>query len=80
MVVSNGPPSIIRGFETCFPRLEYQRFLAHRMRNLAAKVPEELWPEFNSRVVVAYKVPSCAITQDLAQGVIADFEAELPTP
>jgi transposase-like protein len=40
LVVSDGAPGIIKAIETCFPRSERQRCLAHRMRNLAAKVPE----------------------------------------
>jgi ATP-dependent DNA ligase len=31
------------------PRAARQRGLAHRMRNLAAKVPEDIWPEFKVR-------------------------------
>src|SRR5215212_6347774 len=39
LVVSDGAPGIIRAIEECFPRSARQRCLAHRMRNLAAKVP-----------------------------------------
>ena len=38
LVVSDGAPGIIRAIEECFPRSARQRCLAHRMRNLAAKV------------------------------------------
>ena len=43
--VSDGAPGIIKAIETCFPRSERQRCLAHRMRNLSNKVPEHQWPE-----------------------------------
>jgi putative transposase len=49
------------------------------MRNLAAKVPEDRWPEFKARVQAAYQAPSRAIARDLAAGVVADYEAELPS-
>ena len=49
------------------------------MRDLAAKVPEDIWPEFKARATAAYQAPSRAIARDLADGVVADFEAELPT-
>ena len=42
LVVSDGAPGIIKAIETCFPRSERQRRLAQRMRNLAAKVPEDI--------------------------------------
>jgi len=79
LVVCDGAPGIIKAIETCFPRSERQRCLAHRMRNLAAKVPEDLWPEFKSRATAAYQAPSRAIARDLAEGLVKDYRAELPS-
>ena len=79
LVVSDGAAGIIKAVETCFPRSARQRCLAHRMRNLAAKVPDDLWPEFKARVTAAYQAPSRAIARDQASGVVADYEAELPS-
>ena len=50
----------------------------HRMRNLAAKVPEDLWPEFKARASAAYQAPSRAIARDLASGVVGAYQTELP--
>jgi transposase-like protein len=58
------------------PRAARQRCLAHRMRNLASKVPEEVWPEFKARVQAAYQAPSRAIARELAAGVVADYGRE----
>src|SRR4051794_27648227 len=55
IVVSDGAPGIIRALEECFPRSARQRCLAHRMRNLAVKVPTDLWPEFKARASPATK-------------------------
>lgn len=41
LVVSDGAAGIIKAIETCFPRSARQRCLAHRMRNLSAKVLDE---------------------------------------
>ena len=79
LVVSDGAAGIIKAIETCWPRSDRQRCLAHRMRNLAAKVPEDRWPEFKVRATSAYQAPSRAIARDLAEGVVADFDAELPS-
>ena len=79
LVVSDGAAGIIKAIETCFPRSARQRCLAHRMRNLAAKVPEDLWPEFKARATAAYQAPSRAIARDLAAGLVANYEAELPS-
>src|SRR4051794_33252117 len=43
--------------------------LAHRMRNLAVKVPTDLWPEFKARASACYQAPSRAIARDLAKGI-----------
>jgi putative transposase len=79
LVVCDGAAGIIKAIETCFPRSERQRCLAHRMRNLAAKVPEDRWPEFKARATAAYQAPSRAIARDLAAGLVKDYEAELPS-
>jgi transposase-like protein len=79
LVTSDGAPGIIKAIETCLPRTARQRCLAHRLRNLAAKVPEDLWPEFKARVLACYQAPSRAIARELAEGVVADYEKELPS-
>jgi len=79
LVVSDGASGIVKAIETCFPRSERQRCLAHRMRNLAAKVPEDLWPEFKARATAGYQAPSRAIARDLAKGLVSDYHSELPS-
>jgi len=79
LVVSDGAPGIIKAIDSCFPRSVRQRCLAHRMRNLAVKVPEDLWPDFKARAQATYQAPSRAIARDLAAGVVADYEAKLPS-
>ena len=76
LVTSDGAPGIIKAIEVCFPRAARQRCLAHRMRNLAAKVAEDVWPEFKVRVQAAYQAPSRAIARELAAGVVADYGRE----
>ena len=79
LVVSDGAPGIIRAIEECFPRSARQRCLAHRMRNLAAKVPADLWPEFKARATACYQAPSRAIARQLATGIRADYANVLPS-
>jgi transposase-like protein len=79
LVASDGAPGIIKAIEICFPKSARQRCLAHRMRNLAAKVPEDLWPDFKARATAAYQAPSRAIARDLAGGLVGDYGAELPS-
>ena len=79
LVVSDGAPGVIRAIEECFPRSARQRCLAHRMRNLAVKVPADLWPEFKARVTACYQAPSRAIARDLAKGIRADYAGSVPS-
>jgi putative transposase len=79
LVVSDGAPGIIRAIEECFPRSARQRCLAHRMRNLAVKVPTDLWPEFKARVSACYQAPSRAIARQLGSGIRADYGDQLPS-
>jgi putative transposase len=71
LVTSDGAPGIIKAIEVCFPRAARQRCLAHRMRNLAARVPEDIWPE-----QAANQAPSRAIARELAAGIIDDYGQE----
>jgi transposase-like protein len=79
LLASDGAPGIRKAIEECFPRSVRQRCLAHRMRNLAAKTPADLWPEFKARVQASYQAPSRAIARDLANGVAGDYAALLPS-
>src|SRR5919106_1085662 len=79
LVVSDGAPGVIKAIESCFPRSERQRCLAHRMRNLAAKVPEDQWPELKARIQACYQASSRAIARDLATGAVADYGKYLPS-
>ena len=79
LVVSDGAAGIIKAIESCFPRSARQRCLAHRMRNLAAKVPDDLWPEVKERARAAYQAPSRAIARELAEGLVEDYSKELPS-
>ena len=78
LVVSDGAPGVIRAIEECFPRSAHQRCLAHRMRNLAVKVPTDLWPEFKTRVAACYQAPSRAIARELTNGIRSEYAATLP--
>ena len=54
------------------------------MRNLAAKVPEDIRPEKKARIQAVTRAPSRAIAVErmrstLAEGVVADYGKELPS-
>ena len=79
LVVSDGAPGIIRAIEECFPRALRQRCLAHKMRNLASKVPEDIWPEFSARAAACYQAASPALARLLGDDIRATYGHDLPS-
>lgn len=43
------------------------------------KVPEDLWPDFKVHATAAYQAPSRAITCELADGLVGEYESKLPS-
>src|SRR6516225_1545877 len=79
LVVSDGAPGIIRALEECFPRALRQRCLAHKMRNLASKLPEDRWPEFKARAVGCYQAASLALARLLRDDIRTTYGRDLPS-
>jgi transposase-like protein len=79
LVASDGAPGVIRAIEECFPRSARQRCLAHKMRNLASKVPEDLWPEFKAHAAACYQAASPALAQLLRDDIKAAYAKDLPS-
>jgi transposase-like protein len=79
LVASDGAPGVIRAIEECFPRAVRQRCLAHKMRNLLSKVPEDVWPEFKARAQACYQAASPALARLLRDDIMATYAADLPS-
>ncbi|MGH8569651.1 MAG: IS256 family transposase, partial [Gammaproteobacteria bacterium] len=79
LVVSDGAPGVIRAIEECFPRSLRQRCLAHKMRNLQSKVPENIWPEFRARAQACYRAASPALARLLRDDIVATYGSDLPS-
>ena len=58
LVATDGAPGLIRAVEEVFPQSLRQRCLAHKLRNLGAKVPEERWREVKAYALAAYQALS----------------------
>lgn len=76
---TDGAPGLIRAFEECWPKSLRQRCLAHRMRNLEAKVPADRWGEFKAQAWSAYTAASPALAELLREQVLSAWQATLPT-
>lgn len=58
LIATDGAPGLIRAVEEVFPQSLRQRCLAHKLRNLGAKVPEERWREVKAHALAAYQALS----------------------
>ncbi len=79
LVASDGAPGVIRAIEECFPRSVRQRCLAHKVRNLQSKVPEDVWPEFKARAHACYRAASPALARLLRDDIQATYGSDLPS-
>ena len=76
---ATGRPAMIRAIEECFPRSVRQRCLAHKMRNLQCKVPDDVWPEFKARGAACYQAASPALARLLRDDIAATYARDLPS-
>jgi len=79
LVASDGAPGVIRAIEECLPRSLRQRCLAHKMRNLQSKVPEDVWPEFKARAAACYQAASPALARLLRDDIATTYARDLPS-
>jgi len=79
LVASDGAPGMIRAIEECLPRSLRQRCLAHKMRNLQSKVPEDVWPEFKARAAACYQAASPALARLLRDDIATTYGTDLPS-
>jgi transposase-like protein len=79
LVASDGAPGMIRAIEECLPRSIRQRCLAHKMRNLQSKVPEDVWPEFKARAAASYQAASPALARLLRDDIASTYAGDLPS-
>jgi putative transposase len=76
---TDGAPGLIRAFEEVFPRALRQRCLAHKIRNLQGKVPEEAWHELKGAALAAYQAGSPKLAQMAKEEFVARYERDYPS-
>jgi putative transposase len=78
LVATDGAPGLMRAVEECFPTSRRQRCLAHRMRNILAKLSEDAIDEFRQAATAAYQAPSPAMARTLRDDLVERFGKEYP--
>jgi transposase-like protein len=62
-----------------FPRSLRQSCLAHKIRNLQSKVPEEVWREPKGAALAAYQAGSPKLAQMAKEDFVAHYERDYPS-
>ncbi|MEH6875264.1 MAG: IS256 family transposase [Candidatus Competibacter sp.] len=78
LVATDGAPGLIRAVEEVFPQSLRQRCLAHKRRNLGAKVPEERWREVKAYALAAYQALSPLAARAAAEEFRRRYAREFP--
>ena len=79
LISTDGAPGLIRAVEEVFPKSLRQRCLAHKMRNLEAKVPGEMWREIKGAAYAAYQAGSPKLAAMAKEDFVAQYEREYPS-
>ncbi|MGH8727965.1 MAG: IS256 family transposase [Burkholderiales bacterium] len=79
LVITDGAPGLINAVEQVFPASLRQRCLAHKMRNLEAKVPAERWREFGPMARAVYQASSTALAGLSREEFVKTWSKELPS-
>lgn len=79
MITRDGAPGLVAAIERCFPESISQPCLAHKVRNVAAKLPQSAQDEVMGQVKAAYYHTDEAVAKTLAQGIIERYAGLYPS-
>lgn len=79
LVGTDGAPGLIRAVEEVFPKSLRQRCLAHKIRNLEAKVPGEVWRELKGAAYAAYQAGSPKLAEMARADFVNQYERDYPS-
>lgn len=78
-ITTDGAPGLIKAVEVMWPKSLRIRCWAHKMRNVQAKVPEDIWRELKGYVEAVRDAPSYDEGRKRAQEVIAAYQRSYPS-
>jgi transposase-like protein len=79
MATTDGAPGLIRAVEEVLPATLRQRCLAHKIRNIVSKLPDDARTEFRQAARAAYEAPSPAMARALRDDLIDRFGKLYPS-
>lgn len=79
LTVTDGAPGLIRAVEEMWPRSLRQRCLAHKMRNVLAKVPLSAQAQVKAAVQAAYYAPHREIAELAVENLLQRYQEVYPS-
>jgi len=78
LVVMDGAPGLVKAVKRVWPRTYRQRCLAHKMRNIIAKLPRLMQAKMKDLVMQVFQAPSYAAALKRGRDLIAKFKDRYP--
>ena len=78
LVVMDGAPGLVKAVKRVWPRTYRQRCLAHKMRNIVAKLPRLMQAKMKGLVTQVFQAPSYAAALRRGRDLIAKFKDRYP--
>jgi len=78
LVVMDGAPGLVKAVKRVWPRAYRQRCLAHKMRNIVAKLPRLMQAKMKNLITQVFQAPSHAVALKRGRDLIAKFKDRYP--
>lgn len=79
LIATDGAPGLIKAVEEMWPMSLRQRCLAHKMRNVLAKVPLSARDELKAAIRAVYYAPNREVAEMLAKVVLERYQGPYPS-
>lgn len=79
LVISDGAPGLIAAVEKHFPKADRQRCIAHKLRNIAAKLPRDVQKIILEEIKAVYYAADTQSAEVLAAHVIQKYAQKYPS-
>jgi putative transposase len=78
LIVMDGAPGLVKAVKRVWPRAYRQRCLAHKMRNIVAKLPRLMQAKMKGLVHQVFGAPTYAVALKRGRDLIAKFKDRYP--
>lgn len=79
LITTDGAPGLIKAVEEMWPKSLRQRCLAHKMRNVLAKMPLSAHDEIKAAVQAVYYAPNRELAEMAAKVVLESYQGPYPS-